>query len=307
LAASTDKWVPKHAFCKTRMEALSDGVFSVALTLLIVDLSSSSSISEISKNTLYHSRGAFASFLISVLVVGMYWVAHHNEFNLIERPDRPFLWLNLLFLITIVCIPFSAAYLGKNWPLDWAPDWEDWKTTINSDFSFILQMKSTPLLCYLLNLLCSGLMLQALWFYASKVNDRNGYWRLKDSVGYKEEKDTAFRNWIIPIACLFLLVASILSPRFGALLIVAVPLIYAAWTLREATKAADTKDADAQVAEVKADKTRVTKRYDWWLDRETQKDRAEKKQTAARQREADADAKVAAAETAQQARRPAEP
>jgi uncharacterized membrane protein len=87
----------------------------VALTILVVNVSNTESIEKISKGEFRLFLPIFFSFIFSFVVIGMYWVAHHNEMNLIQRSDRPFLWLSLLFLLSIVCIPFSAAYLGKNW------------------------------------------------------------------------------------------------------------------------------------------------------------------------------------------------
>jgi uncharacterized membrane protein len=54
----------------------------------------------------------FVSWVLSFVMIGVYWQAHHGQYNLIRRVDRPLIWLNILFFMTISLIPFSAALLG---------------------------------------------------------------------------------------------------------------------------------------------------------------------------------------------------
>jgi hypothetical protein len=54
------------------------------------------------------------AFVLSFVMVGMYWVAHHNMGTFLKGVDRTLLWLNLILLLTIVFIPFSTAVLGRH-------------------------------------------------------------------------------------------------------------------------------------------------------------------------------------------------
>jgi uncharacterized membrane protein len=55
----------------------------------------------------------FFSYVLSFLVIGNYWIAHHQTFRYVMSYDRPLLWLNLLFLLSISFIPFPTALLGE--------------------------------------------------------------------------------------------------------------------------------------------------------------------------------------------------
>src|SRR5215470_242113 len=99
-----------------RLEAFSDGVFAVAITLLALDLvvpgpGGGQSLAY----KLQHHSPSFAAFVVSFLTIGIIWVNHHTLFRNFADIDRPLLFLNLLLLFFVVCIPFAtstfAAYL----------------------------------------------------------------------------------------------------------------------------------------------------------------------------------------------------
>src|SRR5690242_21716180 len=99
-----------------RLEAFSDGVFAVAITLLALDLVVPGPGGGISlAQKLQHHVPSFAAFVVSFLTIGIIWVNHHTLFRNFAEVDRPLLFLNLLLLFFVVCIPFAtstfAAYL----------------------------------------------------------------------------------------------------------------------------------------------------------------------------------------------------
>jgi TMEM175 potassium channel family protein len=100
-----------------RLEAFSDGVFAVAITLLALDLAvpgpgGSHSLAF----KLGHHWPSFAAYAVSFLSIGIIWVNHHTLFKNFAKIDRTLLFLNLLLLFFVVCIPFAtstlAAYLN---------------------------------------------------------------------------------------------------------------------------------------------------------------------------------------------------
>ena len=95
---------------KNRLEAFSDGVFAVAITLLILEITVPTG------DHLWHQLKeewpSFASFFISFWVIGIIWVNHHGLLDHLKRTDRLVLYLNLLVLMTVVFIPFSAALMA---------------------------------------------------------------------------------------------------------------------------------------------------------------------------------------------------
>ena len=98
---------------KSRMEAFSDGVFAVALTLLILDVRFPDDAAP-TLEALSQLLPQIFTFVLSFVIVGVYWVAHHNMLHLIRAVDRYLLWLNLLLLLTVVFLPFSASLLGRH-------------------------------------------------------------------------------------------------------------------------------------------------------------------------------------------------
>jgi len=82
-------------------------------------------------------------YVLSFVTLGLYWVGHHAQFHYIKHVDRPLLWINILFLLTIGFIPFSTSLL-QDYP--WPP---------------------TAVRVYGTNLIANGLLLLSIWLYAT--------------------------------------------------------------------------------------------------------------------------------------------
>jgi uncharacterized membrane protein len=97
---------------KNRLEAFSDGVFAVAITLLVLEIAVPTG------NDLWHRLGdewpSFASFFVSFWVIGIIWVNHHGVIDHLKRADRGVLYLNLLVLMSVVLIPFTTALMAEH-------------------------------------------------------------------------------------------------------------------------------------------------------------------------------------------------
>jgi uncharacterized membrane protein len=98
---------------KGRLEAFSDGVFAVAITLLILDVRPEGD-GLTGWQMLSHDWHKILVYLLSFVIVGVYWVAHHHMMHFITGTDRALLWLNLLLLLAIVFIPYAAALLSAS-------------------------------------------------------------------------------------------------------------------------------------------------------------------------------------------------
>jgi uncharacterized membrane protein len=97
-----------------RIEAFSDGVFAIAITLLIIEIgvphvSGEESLSK-ALGDLWPNYFAYA---LSFIMIGIYWANHHSFFRLFVRTDHYFLMLNILFLMAIAFLPFPTAVLGE--------------------------------------------------------------------------------------------------------------------------------------------------------------------------------------------------
>jgi uncharacterized membrane protein len=89
-----------------RLEAFSDGVFAVAITLLVLEIDVPGG--ENLWHDLKEEWPSFAAFAVSFWVIGIIWVNHHGVIDHLRRADRGVLYLNLLVLMTVVFIPFST-------------------------------------------------------------------------------------------------------------------------------------------------------------------------------------------------------
>jgi uncharacterized membrane protein len=97
-----------------RLLALSDGVFAIVLTLLVLeiqvpDLARGQSLND----ALREVRPSFIGFLISFVVTAIAWAGHRDLFALIRRTDRNLVWLNVLYLLPVSLLPFGAALISR--------------------------------------------------------------------------------------------------------------------------------------------------------------------------------------------------
>src|SRR5438552_5200413 len=99
---------------KGRVEAFSDGVFAVAITLLIFNIQVDKAAPGELFNALMAAWPKYAAYVASFLTIGVMLMNHHGLFTQIARLNRPLLFLNLLLLMAIVFLPFPTAQLGAN-------------------------------------------------------------------------------------------------------------------------------------------------------------------------------------------------
>ncbi|HEY6238426.1 MAG TPA: TMEM175 family protein [Thermoplasmata archaeon] len=133
----------------SRILALSDGIFAFAMTLLALSLvvptytTAPGDPSGWLANQLWEERGAFGTYAIGFLLLGIWWSAHTRLFTHMRRWDRPLQWFNLLFLLTIAVAPFFTRLLLTY------PD------------------VRTASIVYSAFQMFTGLVLAGIWFYAS--------------------------------------------------------------------------------------------------------------------------------------------
>jgi len=95
-----------------RLEAFSDGVFAVAITLLVIDLAVPAPGHVLLGQQLASHWPSFAAYVVSFLTIGIIWVNHHNLVRNFAAVDRTMLFLNLLLLFFVVTIPFVTAMMA---------------------------------------------------------------------------------------------------------------------------------------------------------------------------------------------------
>ena len=97
----------------SRLEAFSDGVFAIAITLLVLELHVPETGDRSLARALAHEWPQFAAYLTSFLIIGIMWVNHHSMFREITRVDRPLLFLNLLLLLWTALLPFPTELIAR--------------------------------------------------------------------------------------------------------------------------------------------------------------------------------------------------
>ncbi|HTS20721.1 MAG TPA: TMEM175 family protein [Casimicrobiaceae bacterium] len=188
---------------KHRIEALADGIFAVAMTLLVLDIKMPESITYASNADLWQRliglEHAIASYAISFIMLSVYWIAHHFHFHFVQRTDRGLLWINLYLLLCITLVPFTTDLVGDNVHL------------------------SLPAILYGVNLL-----LVAMAFIAQIE-----YLRRHPELATPEISSgpaTALlhrRAWLMTIVPLVSMAIAFYSPRFALYLYLSLPLLHA--------------------------------------------------------------------------------
>lgn len=101
----------------TRIQAFSDGVFSVAVTLLVLEihvpqLPQGPTLSAALMIALLAQIPKFLVYALSFTIICVWWVAHHQLFHILRKSDRGLIWLNNFYLLWLALIPFPTALMG---------------------------------------------------------------------------------------------------------------------------------------------------------------------------------------------------
>jgi uncharacterized membrane protein len=107
----------KSALSPNRVEALTDGVFAIVMTLLVLELSlpvvAEGSARVGLAQGLINMWPKFLSYFVTFLMLGFMWFMHHIQFSYIKRSDSLLVWANIVFLMFIALLPFSTSLLGE--------------------------------------------------------------------------------------------------------------------------------------------------------------------------------------------------
>lgn len=100
-----------------RLAALSDGIFAVAMTLLVLDLRTPSAEAIHSGYDLRHALLALAPqivmYMMSFLTLGIFWIGQQTQLNHLDRSHRSLAWIHLVFLFAVTLMPFSTRLLAE--------------------------------------------------------------------------------------------------------------------------------------------------------------------------------------------------
>ena len=96
---------------KRRLEAFSDGVIAIIITIMVLEMKSPHGIDLAS---LYPMLSVFLSYVLSFVYLGIYWNNHHHMLHATERVSGGILWANLHLLFWLSLIPFVTGWMGEN-------------------------------------------------------------------------------------------------------------------------------------------------------------------------------------------------
>jgi uncharacterized membrane protein len=170
---------PQNQLGLERLLFFSDAVFAIAITLLVLEIRLPSPDGTITDSqffpVLIGMWHKFLAYLMSFLVIGVFWIGHHRKFRFIKRYDSTLLFLNLLMLMGIAFLPFPSSMI--------------------SEYPY-----RTATIFYALTLMLTSVFSIAIWWYASRNN------RLIDSdLDAKQRR----RQFINPIATSIVFLLSI--------------------------------------------------------------------------------------------------
>ena len=132
-----------------RLAALSDGIFAVAMTLLVLDLRLPATEAVHSEHDLWHALAALSPqivmYLMTFMTLGIFWVGQQTQLNHLVRSNRSLTWIHIVFLFAVTIMPFSTRLLAE------------------------LPSYRTALLAYWLNILLLGITLYFSWLCAEEA------------------------------------------------------------------------------------------------------------------------------------------
>lgn len=184
-----------------RIEALSDGVFAIVLTLMVFqirvpDLTDTQAANELWFR-LHHQWPEFYSYAISFIVVGTFWVGHHNLFHLVKRSTRVLLWLNLMILMFVAFVPYSVALAGRYPDIRWVE------------------------IIYGVHLMIIGGLNYAQWQYVTRWHRL-----VEDDVDDALIRDVNRRILLTPAVCLLAISASFINVRWSNMIYLLLLVLY---------------------------------------------------------------------------------
>lgn len=186
-----------------RISFFTDGVFAIAITLLVIEFK----VPVIEHPTdaalwdrLFHMGLLLLGFLISFCIVGYYWSVHHRIFGYVEKYTSKLIWINLMFLFSVVLLPFTSGLLGE--------------------YATELQIH-LPYGIYVANICLTAIMNAILWFYVS--NPKN------DLLTHKISRERVLLGFyytlVLPVLFILSFLVTLYHPIIGRLIPILIPLI----------------------------------------------------------------------------------
>lgn len=173
-----------------RIETLVDGIFAIAMTLLVLSLNVPqipypANNAVILKSLLGMSQQFFI-YIMSFILLATFWRINHSQFYIIKKTDQTLLWINVIWLLLVALVPFSTNLVG--------------------DYGYLM----VPMIFFDLNLFLIGVMFNLNWYYANK----KGF--IDEKVDPVIIKSRQKINLALPILALIAIGMTFISPEWSS-------------------------------------------------------------------------------------------
>lgn len=191
----------RELLATNRIEGLSDGVFGIAMTLLIFkidvpDISTSLNFKSSLLESLKGMSPQFENYFISFILLGFYWTRHQLQFKHIKNADRFLLWINIFFLALIGLIPFTTGMVMK------------------------YTGHEVPQFLYCMNLVVIALVLAFHWYYACRAE------LIDHTLTKRYIKNITFVVFAMPVCFGVCAIAALISARLSLSLLYSIPVVF---------------------------------------------------------------------------------
>jgi uncharacterized membrane protein len=199
----------RKEFQLERMILFSDAVFAIAITLLVIEikipeLHGEHITDKALLGELKHLIPKFLGFIISFMLIGIYWTVHHRMFGYVTNYTPKLLRLNLLFLFFIALMPFSTGFYGE------------YTGVLMRD-----QLK-VPMSFYVLNFACAGFVNYLMWVYITNPKNKVA----EPSVDPEIAMLARIRSLTVPsVFVLMLIVAFLTNVIFAVYIPILIPIL----------------------------------------------------------------------------------
>jgi uncharacterized membrane protein len=184
--------MPTAVISVNRLEAFSDGVFAIAITLLVLELKPPTTLPLGPQlRAMVPQIGAYGA---AFLVVGMAWIGHHGLFHLLRRMNKTLIWLNMGLLLCVSFVPFPTMVLGLD-PLD-----------------------PVAIRLFALTMVMAGWFYNAMWAYASQAHRL-----IKQDLSPTLIRLTWIRSLSLPLAYFAAFLLTFWKPLLGLVVLALVP------------------------------------------------------------------------------------
>ena len=181
-----------------RIETLVDGIFAIAMTLLVLNLSIPQLTHSVSNVTvedyLISLIPKLFTYALSFVILAIFWRVNHQQFYRIKRADHTFLWITVIWLLFVALVPFSTSLMGG------------YGETQSANIFFNI------------NLLLIGIFSGLIWYYATKKD-------FIDELSREKIIELNKLNLILPIVALIAIGVSFVIPAFSTLAYLTIPIV----------------------------------------------------------------------------------